>query len=124
MVAAVLLTACTAGKDRPTESNRSQANIAASFDRSKYEIYRIYSDRLRVRPGLAGRTVFRFTVNTYGQVVRCEVLESTLDDSEVENAVIRVISGMDFGSVWPPGDVTVTYPIQFLPTTPKEPGPP
>jgi len=110
----LLLMACAANQNY-IEGTRTIKSIQAAFDQSKYDIYRVYSEALEQNPGLLGKTIFRVTVSADGDVVQSTVVESTLNDTRITSAVNQIIYRMNFGRVRQTGNVTFTYPIDFIP---------
>jgi TonB family protein len=111
----VLLSACATGDDRVVGESRTRENVQRVFAASSHDIYRVYADRLKNKPDLAGKVVFRFAVNAAGRVTDCAVVSSTLHDPEVEAAIVAKIRTMKFGKVHRPDPVVIRYPIDFLP---------
>jgi TonB family protein len=93
--------------------------------RSRSEIVRVvmtniaalryaYNHRLREKPGLRGKVTIRFAVDELGKVLFCEVVQSTLHDPELENAVLARIRRWRFDRIDKPGDITeIVYPFVF-----------
>jgi TonB family protein len=73
-----------------------------------------YNRRLREKPGLAGRITVKFSIDEFGKVIFAQVVESTMNDSELETTVVSRIRNWVFEKIDKPGDVTeVTYPFVF-----------
>jgi len=73
-----------------------------------------YNKRLREKPGLKGKITVKFAIDEFGKVIFCEVLESTMGDSELEATVVDKIKRWVFEKIDKPGDVTeVVYPFVF-----------
>jgi TonB family protein len=94
---------------------RTLQDVKDTFDRSKGEIYAVYNNRLKTKPDLKGRIVYRITVASNGTVVQTSVLESTLNDAEIENKVKAIITNIDFGPARSSGYMSIAYPVEFLP---------
>lgn len=116
---ALLISACATHEPQtvsvPIPETRTLESVQFTFDRSRHKIYQVYSNRLKTKPGLKGRVVFRFTVAANGTVVQTGIVDSTLNDREVESGINAVIAALDFGPVRSPEKVTMSYPIDFLP---------
>ena len=110
----MILSAC-AHAAAYVEESRTLKSVNAAFERSKHDIYKVYSSALRSKPDLQGRVLFRITLDSNGHAGKVSVTESTLDDNEVLRQVSGIIASMDFGKVRRVGSVVVTYPIEFLP---------
>jgi periplasmic protein TonB len=93
----------TAGRSR-SGNVRADEDITIVFDQNKSKLYSLYSRARRANPGLKGKIVLQITIEPTGKVSTVKILSSELNDES-----------LDFGerSVQP---VTVTYPIEFLPS--------
>lgn len=116
IVCGALLLAGCATNDVSVENGRTTKSIQASFERHKYDIYRVYSEALKQKPDLVGKVVFRLTIDPDGHVTESTVVESTMNDNEVPLALNQLISQMDFGKVKDPRNTTFKYPIDFVPS--------
>lgn len=93
--------------------------------RSKSEIMRVvlqnlsalryaYNQRLRERPGLTGKITIKFAVDERGNVIACEVIGSSIADSQLETVIKDKILRWRFDKIDKPGDITeVVYPFVF-----------
>lgn len=93
--------------------------------RSKSDIMRVvlqnlsalryaYSQRLRDRPGLAGRVTIRFAIDEFGRVIASEVISSSMNDQKLETIISGKILRWTFERIDKPGDITeVVYPFVF-----------
>lgn len=93
--------------------------------RSKSEIMRVvlqnlsalryaYNQRLRERPGLTGKITIKFAVDERGNVIACEVIGSSIADSQLETVIKGKILRWRFDKIDKPGDITeVVYPFVF-----------
>ena len=73
-----------------------------------------YNIRLREKPGLKGKITIKFAIDEFGNVIFCELEESTMSDAELELAVVDKIRLWKFEKIDKPGDVTeVVYPFMF-----------
>jgi TonB family protein len=111
--------ATTAGtgssKDRAGRSaGRSIEEIQMIFDRNKGAIYSIYNRALRQNPALQGKVVLRLTITPSGKVTDCTVISSELDDAVLGDKIAQRVKLFDFGAQ-DVNEVTITYPIDFLP---------
>lgn len=96
-------------------ASRTIEDIQIVFDQNKGRIYGIYNRALRRNPTLQGKVVLKLTIQPSGKVSDCQVVSSELNDSDLESKLVRRIKLIDFGAK----DVavmTVTYPIDFLPS--------
>jgi TonB family protein len=105
----------TSGKDRAGRSaGRSIEEIQMIFDRNKGAIYSIYNRALRQNPALQGKVVLQLTITPSGKVTRCTVVSSELDDTALGTRIAQRVKLFDFGAQ-DVNEVTITYPIDFLP---------
>jgi TonB family protein len=93
--------------------------------RSKSEIMRVvmqnigalryaYNRCLREKPGIKGKITIRFAIDEIGNVIHCEVIESSMDDKDLESTVTAKIMRWKFERIDKPGDITeVVYPFVF-----------
>jgi outer membrane biosynthesis protein TonB len=102
-------------KDRAGRSaGRSIEEIQMIFDRNKGAIYSIYNRALRQNPALQGKLVLQLTITPSGKVASCTVVSSELDDAVLNDKIAQRVKLFDFG-VQDVNEVTITYPIDFLP---------
>ena len=103
-----------AGRSR-SGNIRADEEITIVFDQNKSKLYSLYSRARRANPGLKGKIVLQITIEPTGKVSQVKILSSDLNDPSLESSLISRIKLFDFGvrSVEP---VTVTYPIEFLPS--------
>lgn len=108
-----------ASKDRETRNARSgvraEEDVTLVFDRNKSKLYDLYSRARRQNPGLKGKIILSITIAASGKVTAIKIVSSELDDKKLERRLLQRIRNFDFGAkqVEP---VTVTYPIEFLPS--------
>ncbi|WNO08056.1 AgmX/PglI C-terminal domain-containing protein [Teredinibacter sp. KSP-S5-2] len=103
-----------AGRERG-DNVRSEEEVTIVFDQNKGRLQSIYNRERRTKPGLKGKIVFEITVAPSGNVTSVRVVSSELNDPALERRLIARIKTFVFGSkdVEP---VTVTFPIEFLPS--------
>jgi len=102
-------------KSQGKKATRADADIQLVFDRNKSALYALYNRALRANPSLQGKVVLRLTIAPSGEVTKAELVSSELGDAELERRLLLRVKQFDFGSrdVDP---VTITYPINFLPS--------
>lgn len=93
---------------------RSEEEIAMVFDRNKGAIHAIYTRALRDNPDLRGKVVLELTITPEGQISRCEIVSSELNDPELERRLVARIKLFRFEAK-DVGTITVTKPIDFFP---------
>ena len=102
-------------KGRGSKSaGRSIEEIQMIFDRNKGSIYSVYNRALRKDPSLKGKIVLRLTIAPSGKVTRCDLVSSELGDPALGNKIASRVKLFDFGAK-DVTEVTITYPIDFLP---------
>lgn len=93
---------------------RSKASIMRVVMQNIAALRHAYNKRLREKPGLKGKITVKFAIDEYGKVIFCQVVESTMGDSDLESEVASKIRRWIFEKIDKPGDVTeVVYPFVF-----------
>jgi hypothetical protein len=73
-----------------------------------------YNRRLREKPGLSGKITVKFAIDEFGKVLFAQVVESTINDANLELSITEKIKRWVFDKIDKPGDVTeVVYPFAF-----------
>ena len=106
------------GQRSETVSNgavRGQEQIQELLDRNKGAMYTLYNRELRGSPGLQGRLVMSITVSPAGKVTRCVILSSELGSESLEQQLVALVMGIDFGSLPGVPMATTRVPIEFFP---------
>lgn len=104
------------GKTRERGDNvRSEEEVIIVLDQNKGRLQSIYNRERRKKPGLQGRVVFEITVSPGGSVTSVRIVKSELNDPTFENRLLTRVKMIKFQAkeVEP---VTVTFPIEFLPS--------
>ena len=101
------------------------SGVFGSGGRSKLEVMRVvmqniavlrhaYNKRLREKPGLKGKITIRFAIDEFGNVIHCDVVESSMGDGVLEEVVSGKILRWKFEKIDKPGDITeIVYPFVF-----------
>lgn len=97
------------------KASRSEEEIAMVFDRNAGSIHSMYQRALRDKPELKGKVVFQITISPAGEITKCEILSSELNDPELERKLAARIKLFRFEAK-DVGTITVTKPIDFLPS--------
>lgn len=114
----------TAGKVTGAESSsgksgktatRSAEEVELVFQKNKSAIFAIYDRALRKNPALEGKVVVEIVIESSGKVSRVTIISSELDDKGLERKLVLKIKKFKF-SKKNVGQLTVTYPIDFLPS--------
>jgi Vault protein inter-alpha-trypsin domain/von Willebrand factor type A domain len=108
------------GTADPDGNHDLRVLITRIIRRHLNEMRYCYELGLARRPDLGGNLTVKLTVGGTGRPEQVDVPRSTLQDSDVENCIVRGIYGWTFPA--PPGGraITVSYPVVL---TPGEPPP-
>ena len=94
---------------------RTDEEIQIVFDRYKATLYRIYNKELRKDPTLRGKLLIRLTIEPDGAVSMCKVESTDLASQELVEKIVARIKRFNFGPKEGVPQVTILYPIDFLP---------
>lgn len=94
-------------------AERSQAAIGRVVTRESQRLKRVYEDWLKRDPQLAGRLKVKFSILPDGSVSNVVVVESTTNNADFDEAVVRYIKRWQFSPVSGGGPVEVIYPFAF-----------
>lgn len=100
--------------EKPGPPERGMTNIRKVFDAQKTALYSIYRRELRQDPTLEGKVLLELVIEPDGSVSSCEVVNSELDNPELESRIATRVRLFNFGAA----DVAarkVKFPIDFLP---------
>ena len=95
-------------------AGRSIEEIQMVFDRNKGAIYSVYNRALRKDPSLQGKVVLQLTIAPSGKVTHCELVSSELHDATLGQKITQRVKLFTFEPK-DVSEVTITYPIDFLP---------
>lgn len=98
-----------------SRKSRSEEEIALVFEKNKGAIFSLYNRALRRDPTLQGKVVLELSIDANGRVVKCRMISSELHNPSLERKLIARIKLFRFQSK-PVKTITVTYPIDFLPS--------
>jgi protein TonB len=111
-----LAKASTTQKSKGTGAGRRSADeIERVFQKNKGGIFNIYNRALRKNPSLEGKVVVELTIAPGGEVIRVNILSSELGDKVLERKLVLKIKRFKFSKA-NVAEITVTYPIDFLPS--------
>ncbi len=110
-----LARASTTQKQKGSAARRSEDEIERVFQQNKGGIFNIYNRALRKNPSLAGQVVVELTIAPGGRVTAVNILSSELGDKALERKLILKIKRFKFSNS-NVAEITVTYPIDFLPS--------
>lgn len=106
------------GKDHNTrrgDNVRSEEDVIFVMDQNKSKLHSIYRRARRAHPGLKGKIILEITIAPSGKVLSVRIKSSELNDAKLESILVARIKRFDFGSS-SVEKVTVTFPIEFLPS--------
>lgn len=103
------------GRKKGAGGGRAEEDITIVFDQNKSKLYSMYERERRKNPGLKGKIVLEITIAASGKVTAVKILSSELNSPELESRLISRIKLINFGHQ-NVESVTVTYPIEFLPS--------
>jgi TonB family protein len=104
----------TEGSGILSAGGRSRNSIMAVVFQNLSVLRYMYNHRLLSNPGLKGKITVKFAIDEFGNVLHCEVVESSIKDAELEQKVVAKIRAWRFDKIDKPGDVTeIVYPFVF-----------
>ena len=113
------LTASKASSNDKSKSRggnvRGEEDVTIVFDQNKSKLYSIYNRARRTNPSLKGKIVLEITILPSGKVSNVKIVSSELNDKKLESRLVSRIKLFNFGARDVKA-VTVTYPIEFLPS--------
>lgn len=104
----------TASSKGERSAGRSIEEIQIVFDRNKSAIFSVYNRALRKNPSLQGKVVLELTIAPSGKVTRCVLVYSELQDAVLGKKISQRVKLFKFEAK-DVSEVTITYPIEFLP---------
>jgi protein TonB len=96
-------------------NGRSKEDVTIVFDQNKGTLYSLYARERRRSPGLQGKIVLKITIAPSGTVTDVEIVSSELNSPSLEAGIIGRIKLFRFDAM-EVDEMTVTYPIEFLPS--------
>lgn len=103
------------GKGSGSGDFRAEEDLTIIFDQNKSVLYSLYERERRKSPGLKGKIVLEITISPSGKVTAVKVVSSELNSPSLEGRLVSRIKMFAFGER-PVKSITVTYPIEFLPS--------
>lgn len=97
------------------KAGRSQEEIERVFQRNKGGIFALYNRALRKDPSLQGKVVLQLTILPNGKVTVCKILSTELKAKTFERKLRLKVKSFRFTKK-DVATVTITYPIDFLPS--------
>ena len=108
-------TSSSTSKQKGSSNKRTAAEIERVFQKNKGGIFNIYNRALRKNPSLAGKVVLELTIAPDGNITDVKILSSELGDEKLERKLLLKIKKFKFSKA-DVAVITVTYPIDFLPS--------
>ena len=96
-------------------ADRSTQEIRKTMDANKSSINSIYNRALRKQPSLQGVITPELVIEQTGVVSRCTIVESTLNEPDLERKICNRLRLVNFGAKTGVEAKTVRYPIELLP---------
>ena len=97
------------------QNARGLEELTIIFDKYKGALEALYVRALRRDPALQGKVVFELTINASGKVIKCKIVSSELGSKKLERRLVARVKSFRFPTK-NVATVTVTYPIDFLPS--------
>lgn len=97
-------------------ASRSSEEIRRVMDANKSAINSIYNRALRRKPSLQGVVTPELVIEENGIVSSCSVVESTLNEPDLESKICNRLRLVNFGVKNGVDQKTVRYPIELLPS--------
>lgn len=95
------------------KSGRSLEEIQLAFDRASGSFYAMHIRAMRDNPGLSGKVILKFTIESSGSVSDVSIVSSELGDPELERKIIARVKLLNFGPKDVPAFTFPNYPIRF-----------
>jgi len=86
-----------AAAKQASSSQRSSEDLRKTIDANKSAIYSIYNRALRKKPSLRGAITPELVLAESGQVTSCKVVQSTLNDPDLESKICNRLLLVNFG---------------------------
>lgn len=97
------------------QTARSIEELNLVFEKYKGALQNIYQRALRKDPTLQGKVLFELTINAAGEVVKCRIISSELNNKSLERRLVARVKGFRFAAK-DVATITVTMPIDLLPS--------
>lgn len=105
----------TQQQPKVVKAKRTADEIERVFQQNKGGIFNLYNRALRKNPSLSGQVVVELTIAPNGQVIAVNIISSELGDEKLERKLVIKIKKFKFTKA-NVAEITVTYPIDFLPS--------
>ncbi len=99
-----------------TKAKRSaDEDVTLVFEKNKGSLYSLYERARRTTQDLQGKLVLQITISPSGDVIDVKIISSELNNPELEAKIMSRVKTFKFDANGTKS-VTVTYPIEFLPS--------
>jgi protein TonB len=105
----------TQQQEKIAVAKRTADEIERIFQQNKGGIFNLYHRALRKNPSLSGKVVVELTIAPSGEVTAVKIISSELGDEKLERKLELKIKRFKFSKA-NVAAITVTYPIDFLPS--------
>ena len=105
----------TQQQEKTAVAKRTTDEIERIFQQQKGAIFNLYHRALRKNPSLSGKVVVELTIAPGGEVTAVKIISSELGDKKLERKLELKIKMFKFSKA-NVAAITVTYPIDFLPS--------
>lgn len=107
------------GKPKGTETKggRNEAEVDKIISTYTGGVKYLYNNALRNDPSLKGKIAVKLTISERGKVTKVEIVSSTLNSKELEDAIMNRIYKWQFSEAIGSGDFVITYAFDFSPTS-------
>lgn len=107
------------GKPKGTETKgqRNEAEVDRIISTYTGGVKYLYNNALRNDPSLKGRITVKLTISEKGKVTKVEITSSTLNNKELDDAIMNRIYKWQFSEAIGSGDFVITYTFDFSPTS-------
>ena len=97
-------------------TGRAGSDIGLVFNKNKTLLYSLYERERRKNASLKGKIVFQLSIAPNGKVNSVKIISSELKNSELEGRLLARIKTFSFAPTTDSEDVTVNYPVEFVPS--------
>lgn len=107
------------GKPKGTETRggRNEAEVDKIISTYTGGVKYLYNNALRNDPSLKGKIAVKLTISERGKVTKVEIASSTLNNKELEDAIMNRIYKWQFSEAIGSGDFVIIYAFDFSPTS-------
>lgn len=107
------------GKPKGTEvkGGRNEAEVDKIISTYTGGVKYLYNNALRSDPSLKGKIAVKLTISERGKVTKVEITSSTLNNKELEDAIMNRIYKWQFSEAIGSGDFVIIYAFDFSPTS-------